>query len=106
MFKIAAFFTEDHGGLVVGIQHRGMYCFRWPNEYLRFDYICEKLGLCEADGRNIADWINVQFGFEDAPQQGNYYLKCIRDIDPYGCTGEKRQMPLFPVLIEEDFIDE
>lgn len=105
LFRISAYFvhggrTYPGHGLVVGIERKGCFFFKWPSEYLRGGYVAEKLNLGIADGSIIADWINVQFGFEDAPQQGSYYEESFsHENEPNFIAGERALLPLKPELI-------
>lgn len=105
MFRISAYFVHGgssypKAGLVVGIESRGMWFFKFPADYLGWEYISEKIGLAESDACAIADWINAQFGIEDAEQQGKYNYSYINDLEPYGLMGENKVMPLHPEIIE------
>lgn len=102
MFRIFAYFC--HGGtkrprpgLVVGIERIGSFFFGLGN-IISGQYVSEKLNVCEADSKILADWINVQLGI-DAPQQGEYNRTYILGVRPYGLIGERFIMPLCPEII-------
>jgi hypothetical protein len=102
-FRIFAFFS--HGGfrrpregLMIGIERIGSYFFRLDNK-IYTDYVCEKLNLTLADAANIADWLNVQIGYE-VPQQGKYTKEYIESVKPYWIAGERSLMPLRPEIIK------
>jgi hypothetical protein len=106
MFRIGAFFV--HGGrkyprigLFVGIERVGSFFFRIPEQPISGAYVSEKLFLPPADANIMADWLNAQFGFVDAKQQGDYIKHYIEEVDEYHYSGENPLKPLCPIIIEE-----
>lgn len=66
--------TDDYPGmkdegLFVSIDGRGAYSFK---KFLHFEYVKEKLGLGEADSRNVADLINSLNHNQKGDLQGHY----------------------------------
>lgn len=100
MFRISAFLVKKPArGIVVGIERKGMFFFKWPSEYLRGGYVAEKLNLCDADANIIADWINAQLGFAESPQQCNYYEREILSNESPLLCGESTALPLVAQII-------
>ena len=105
MFRITAFFAHSYHeanpreGLYIGIERVGSFLFGIGKE-IHPDYISEKLNLPEPDAAGIADWMNVQLGF-DAKQFGIYNEDYINEIEPYGLIGERFYFPLMPRIIQD-----
>jgi hypothetical protein len=109
MFRLFAFFS--HGGLkrprrglVVALDRKGCFFFSLENK-LSWGYVSEKLNLSESDGRIMADWLNVQLGF-NVKQQGRYKDEHIKENEPYRLIGETYQTPLAPEIIYSGEYDE
>ncbi len=107
MFRIAAFFVPGfydypRSGFWVSLERAGSFFFAIPEKPLSAAYVAEKLFLHPdgSDAPAMADWINAQFGFEDAKQQGEYRKGYILEVEPYGLIGENKIMPLVPEILE------
>lgn len=105
MFRLITFKTYNPKlGLFVGIEKKGCFIFAINQfKFFSWDYVREKLGLCEADARIIADWINCQIGIFNE-QQGVYWLKELQSNEPYFLSGEQQGIPLIPEIIYEQII--
>lgn len=108
MFRMMAWFVPYCGelfpraGLWVSLERAGSFFFAISEKPLSAAYVAEKLSLHPngSDAPAMADWINAQFGFEDAKQQGEYRKAYILEVEPYGLMGENKIMPLVPDIIE------
>ena len=107
MFRIMAWFVPYYHlwprqGLWVSLERAGSFFFAIPEKPLSAAYVAEKLFLHPdgSDAPAMADWINAQFGFEDAKQQGEYRKGYILEVEPYGLIGENKIMPLVPEILE------
>jgi hypothetical protein len=57
---------------ILGVERIGCFLFNKENEKFP-SYVAEKLNLDpNSDARNIADWLNIQFGFQ-TQEFGFYY---------------------------------
>lgn len=104
MFRITAFFShlsKEHpiSGLFIGIERKGAFLFSFY-ENIGFEYVEEKLNLCEADARPIADWINAQLGNE-IEQYGTYQKHYIDQHESVSYIGERSSLPLIPNIVED-----
>ncbi len=105
MFRITAFFAHafhdgnPREGLYIGIERVGSFLFTLTRA-VNPDYISEKLGLPESDAAAIADWMNVQLGF-DVKQFGVYNEDYINEVEPSGLIGERFYFPLVPRIIKD-----
>ena len=69
-YKIVTFMIQD--ALFLGVERIGCFLFNKENEKFP-SYVAEKLNLDpNSDARNIADWLNIQFGFK-TQEFGFYY---------------------------------
>lgn len=101
MFRMCCFKTLlPRYGFFVAIEDIGAFFFGMHKEYHK-DYVAEKLRLGDGDSGQVADFMNAQAGFYDK-QQGHYYEKIIRAVEPFGKIGEEKVMPWTPEITMAD----
>ena len=83
-FKIITFLIQD--ALFLGIERIGCFLFNKENEKFPL-YVAEKLNLDpNSDARNMADWLNIQFGFKTQEfgfYHDNFCVDCLSKQEQY-----------------------
>ncbi len=80
-FNLVAFKTfKPREGLFIALEAKSNYLFPCDKP-IHWEYAAEKLALCQADARIIADFINAQI-WQPYPQQGVYYKDVVLYEDP------------------------
>lgn len=87
MFLVSAFRAWESwemakNGLMVAIDRVGSFLFTSSDQF-NYRYVSEKLYVCEADARNLADWITAQVGNVFSEQQGRYSEEYIENCDEF-----------------------
>lgn len=101
MFRITAFYTTSSApkrALYVGIERIGSFFFDLDTPKSA-GYVSEKLTVNSVDAAVIADWINAQLE-KEFPQQGEYFINYLNEVEPYSLGCEKKTMPLIPEVIK------
>ena len=73
-YTVGMMWVKEGGedALLVSVLDKGAYTF---SDQVHYQYVKEKLHLLEWDAKNLADFINRQFGFAGKPQ-GEYLKQC------------------------------
>ena len=87
-YKIVTFIIQD--ALFLGIERIGCFLFNKENEKFP-SYVAEKLNLDQnSDAGNIADWLNIQFGFKTQEfgfYHDNFCVDCFSKQEQYIIIG-------------------